>query len=69
MPTETYNPQRAGTRRRPVVWKTGGSLSGVVICALVMVFIKPLTGLAVACWRLLSGEELEYFVGREGEKY
>lgn len=41
----------------------------MLICALVMVFIKPLTGLAVAFWRLLSGEKLEYFVGREGEKY
>lgn len=32
MPTETYNPQRAGTQRCPVVWKTGGSLSGVDMC-------------------------------------
>ena len=34
-----------------------------------MVFIKHLIRLAVACGRLLTGEGIEYFVGREGEKY
>ena len=41
----------------------------MLICALVMVFIKLLTRLAVAFRRLLIGEGLEYFVGKEGEKY